>query len=110
LADPFLLSTLVKFICGKDSITKLIAYSSNIKALFNARAAINAESAIDCRKIRDLNYAKNRFHSTQKPLGRFVLAFDALLATLSKSPIDGPAPHRPSARSAFCSRRRKRTF
>jgi len=81
LADPFLLSTLVKFICGKDSITKLIAYSSNIKALFNARAAINAESAIDCRKIRDLNYAKNRFHSTQKPLGRFVLAFDALLAT-----------------------------
>jgi hypothetical protein len=80
-ADPFLMSTLVKFICGKESITKLIAYSTNIKALFNARAAINEESAIDCRKIRDLNYAKNRFHSTQKPLGRFVLAFDALLAT-----------------------------
>lgn len=75
------MSTLVKFVRGKDSITKLIAYSTNIKALFNARAKINEESAIDCGKIRDLNYAKNRFQSTQKPLGRFVLAFDALLAT-----------------------------
>lgn len=75
------MSTLVKFVRGKESITKLIAYSTNIKALFNARAKINEESAIDCSKIRDLNYAKNRFHSTQKPLGRFVLAFDALLAT-----------------------------
>jgi hypothetical protein len=81
LADPFLMSTTEKYFWGKGSITKLIAHSTDIKNLFNARAAINEESAIDCSKIRDLNYAKNRFHSTQKPLGRFVLAFDALLAT-----------------------------
>jgi hypothetical protein len=81
LADAFLTTTIRKLICGTGSITKLIAHSTNFKALFNARASINEESAIDCRKIKDLNYAKNRFQSTQKPLGRFVLTFDALLAT-----------------------------
>lgn len=81
LADPFLIATIKKLIFGTGSITKLIAHSTNFKALFNARASINEESAIDCRKIKDLNYAKNRFQSTQKPLGRFVLTFDALLAT-----------------------------
>ena len=75
------MSTLRKLICGTGAITKLIAHSTNFKTLFNARASINEESAIDCQKIKDLNYAKNRFHSTQKPLGRFILTFDALLAT-----------------------------
>ena len=81
MADPVLTVTIKKLISTRGSITRLIANSSNLKTLFNARASINEESAIDCRKIRDLCYAKHRFNSTQKPLGRVVLMFDALLAT-----------------------------
>jgi hypothetical protein len=70
-----------KLITGKSAITKLIAYSPNFKSIFNMRAKVNGESLIDCQKLRHVNYAKNRFHSTQKPLGRFVLTLDALIAT-----------------------------
>jgi len=80
-ADPGLMAIISKLITGKSAITKLIAYSPNFKSIFNMRAKINEESVIDCQKLRDLNYAKNRFHSTQKPLGRFVLTLDALIAT-----------------------------
>lgn len=80
-ADPGLMAIISKLITGKSAIAKLIAYSPNFKSIFNMRAKINEESVIDCQKLRDLNYAKNRFHSTQKPLGRFVLTLDALIAT-----------------------------
>ena len=81
LADPYLSATIAKLISGKTSITKLIAYSENFRAIFNERAKANDQSKIDCRRLKDLNHAKHRFQSTQKPLGRFVMAFDALLAT-----------------------------
>jgi hypothetical protein len=81
LADPSLSATIQKVISGKTSITKLIAYSENFRVMFNERARANTESKIDCRRLKDLNHAKHRFQSTQKPLGRFVLTFDALIAT-----------------------------
>jgi hypothetical protein len=87
VADEYLLSTLQRLITNRGSITKLIANSPNFKKLLHERARINRESPIDCQRIKDLNYAKNRFHSTQKPLGRFILTFDALLATASEIAI-----------------------
>ena len=81
LADPSLSAAIQKVISGKTSITKLIAYSENFRVMFNERARANTESKIDCRRLKDLNHAKHRFQSTQKPLGRFVLTFDALIAT-----------------------------
>ena len=81
LADPFLSATIVKLISGTTSITKLIADSDNVRTMFNERVRANDQSKIDCLRLKDLNHAKHRFQSTQRPLGRFVLTFDALLAT-----------------------------
>ena len=81
LADPFLSATIVKLISGTTAITKLIADSDNVRTMFNERVRANDQSKSDCLRLKDLHHAKHRFQSTQRPLGRFVLTFDALLAT-----------------------------
>lgn len=56
-------------------------------------------SPIAGERIRDLQSAHHRFASTQKPLGRFVLLVDALLATAHE--IVGRRPGKAEARHAY---------
>lgn len=56
-------------------------------------------SPIEGNRIRDLQSAKHRFASTQKPLGRFVLLMDALLATAHE--IVGRRPGKAEAKHAY---------
>lgn len=46
-----------------------------------AQVGLLTASPIEGDRIKDLQSAKHRFASTQKPLGRFVLLLDAILAT-----------------------------
>ena len=66
---------------GRLSMCQLIANSHVLRAKFHAHAQSQLESPVDGRRIRDLQAAKHRFQSTQRPLSRCVLWLDALLAT-----------------------------
>ena len=66
---------------GSGSITQLIANSPDLKKIFQTHVAGQLRSPVDGRRVRDLQAAKHRFQSTQRPLGRFVLWVDAVLAT-----------------------------
>lgn len=69
--------------------------------MFNQRAQEQLESPVDGRRIRDLQHAKQRFHSTQKPLGRFVLFLDAVLATAHEISVRR-AGRAPAVHAAAC--------
>jgi len=81
-ADSYLNETFNAFIEGPESIVKTAVHSPDIKSIFQNRVQ-QMETAGDlvAGRIRDLSSAKQRFSSTQKPLGRFVLYFDAVVAT-----------------------------
>ena len=66
------------FIGHHTSLTRTIANSPDIRQMFEHRAALQAP---DARRVRDLQHAKARFQSTQKPLGRFVVYLPAMVAT-----------------------------
>ena len=79
--DPWLRETFETLVTGPSSVTRLIAGSSDFKKVLNEHIREQRESHVDGRRVRDLHYAKQRFDSTQKPLGRWVLWLDAILAT-----------------------------
>lgn len=70
------------FIRKSDSIVQTIAHSSDVKRMFELHIA-NMETASDAniKRIKDLQSAAHRFASSQKPLGRFVLYFPAIIMT-----------------------------
>ena len=70
------------FIEGSESIVKTIVHSPDIKKIFQNRVQqMTTSGDLVAGRIRDLSSAKQRFSSTQKPLCRFVLFFDAVVAT-----------------------------
>jgi hypothetical protein len=72
------------FIEGSESICKTITNSPDIKSIFNrCQQAMMVDGAMSS-KVRDLQSAKSRFSSTQRPLGRFILFFPAVVATASE--------------------------
>ena len=81
-ADEYLRETFDLFIEGTESLVKTIANSPDVRKMFERRAELMTHSSeVVVRRVRDLQAAKQRFQSTQKPLGRFILYFPALLAT-----------------------------
>ena len=84
-ADEYLKSTWSAYIMHRDSMTKTIANSTDVKAIFEARVQMMAtSSSVVVRRIRDLQAAKQRFSSTQKPASRFILYLPALVATATE--------------------------
>ena len=82
LADVYLTDTFNDFIEGHESMVKTIVNSPDIKSMFQQRVQLMSTSDdLVAGRIRDLSSAKQRFASTQKPLGRFILFFDAVVAT-----------------------------
>ena len=81
-ADEYLRETFNLFIEGSESLVKTIANSPDVRKMFERRVELMTHSSeVVVRRIRDLQAAKQRFQSTQKPLGRFILYFPALCAT-----------------------------
>ena len=69
------------FIFDRTSIVRTIITSEDIRAKFKAHVDI-LETSKNARvsRIKDLHSAKQRFSSHQKPLVRFILYFDAIVA------------------------------
>lgn len=76
-----------KLIRSNSSITARKWHSSHFKSLFNSKVVRIMSLPFQGARIRDLQSAPHRFASTQKPLGRFVLLVDAILATAGEIAI-----------------------
>ena len=79
--DLYLKTTLELYVVGRDSFANLVAHSTVFRKVFNARARAQTVSPVDGQRMTDLQYATQRFSSSQKPLGRVVLFWDASLST-----------------------------
>ena len=66
----------------KDSLSSIIEYSDVFKKYFaNMTKKAHNEGDLQGVRVRNLGLARHRFESTQKPLSRLVLWFDAAVAT-----------------------------
>jgi hypothetical protein len=77
MADPFLKETIL--LC--QGMMKAISYSEDLQRRFNANVQHVEESPFNAGRIRSLRFAKQRFDSGSRPLGRLILLFDAVWAT-----------------------------
>jgi hypothetical protein len=77
-ADPFL-DRCLKYVMEKSSIVRTIDFSANISDQF-AKFVERDEDSIGA-KVKNLGFAKHRFCSISKPLGRFVMQIGAMIAT-----------------------------
>jgi len=64
---------------NKHSIVNLIENSDNIKDKFSSLIQDIEGCPVKATRIRNLKMKKHRFDSLQRPLGRFVLFFDAVV-------------------------------
>ena len=80
MSDPFLGAVFDLFIGCRGSITNLIQHSPDLQRIFNEHCR-NMTGPMKAKFIRNLQYAKQRFNSSQTPLSRFVLFFEAIWAT-----------------------------
>ncbi len=80
-ADPVLEKILNTVIMQKSSITNTLKNSLILRRVFKQEVADQAvlNDMLTC--VSDLSFAKQRFDSIQKPLGRIVLNLEALIAT-----------------------------
>lgn len=81
MADPFLKETWNTFIWQSDSIVQTIEHSQIFKRWLEQYIKCAETSAWLATSIKSLRAAKHRFESSQKPAGRFVLFFEAVLKT-----------------------------
>jgi hypothetical protein len=63
-------------VLGKESVVSIIQHSPNLKSQFHLFVQANRQTV--GKAIRDMGYAKHRYNSIQKPLGRWVLHFDSV--------------------------------
>ena len=83
-ADPYLADLLTKYITNEGSIVHTIQNSPDITNTFQKHCAAITNCPVNGARIRNLQYSKHRFDSTSKPLGRFVMFFDAVWGTASE--------------------------
>lgn len=81
LADAELCRIFLKFIRGRESITALIKNSPDNRRIFQKRVREIYRCPLKSRRIHDLQSAKHRHASLQKPLSRFCLLLDGILST-----------------------------
>ncbi len=78
-ADPFLDELTYKILLNRNSIIQRIEHSDLFKQAFRENC-IQMEGGLG-REISNLRASKHRFESYSKPMGRFILWLDAVLAT-----------------------------
>ncbi len=78
-ADEHLNEILQRNVMGNDSIVATIDHSPNLRSQFEVFVRLD-EHSIGAR-VKNLGFAKHRYDSVRKPLGRFVLWIGAMLAT-----------------------------
>ena len=78
-ADGYLHNLLQHVIFGKDSIVALIQYSSVFQAWFQESIARQQAVPVSGQRVKNMSLAKQRFDSSQKPLGRTCLFFEAIV-------------------------------
>jgi hypothetical protein len=80
-ADSYLKERLLLAVYARSSITSLIQNSATFQEWFaNAVSSLEQQpGSVVSERIRNLRLARQRFDSTQKPLGRFVLFMPAVL-------------------------------
>ena len=66
---------------GNQGVVQRVQHSLIFKALFQSKVEAMEACPINGKRIRDFCSAKHRFDSCQKPFGRMVLMFPALVAT-----------------------------
>ena len=82
--DPQLARLANTLLFDKDSVAKLLRFSEQFADLFAQEVdhqTRRGHAASMRSKLANLSFAKQRFDSTAKPLGRCVMNFDALLST-----------------------------
>ena len=72
--DPSIDEVITAAVTGKQSPTRMVENSPDIKRMFNGHAT-EIEGEVEGRDTRNLQYCKSRFDSLQKPLSRFILVF-----------------------------------
>ena len=82
VADPFLHDVVERTVFAKNSPTRLIQHSEVFSEWFGNHIQMVSRKVTDSKRIRNMQLAKQRFDSTQRPLGRCVLFFEALLLTV----------------------------
>ena len=80
-ASSELYQILEKFAIGSESIAHKVQYSPHISQVFQTFCKQSSASPVQASNIRNLGFAKHRFASLSKPLGRAVLHIDSLLKT-----------------------------
>ena len=79
-SDPRIWEVFDFLVTSKHSVTRLVENSDDIKSIFN-KYAQQAHNSLDGRRVRSMQFSKERFDSTSKPAARIVLWFEALVAT-----------------------------
>ena len=80
-AIVFLGALLKVLIFDKHSLVRLIQYSGPFADWFQQEIRAQEAKPINTARMRNLNFAKQRFESTQRPIERAVLYFEARIAT-----------------------------
>ncbi|CAE7323992.1 unnamed protein product [Symbiodinium sp. CCMP2592] len=75
-------SVIDDWITGPDSVTQMIEHSTVLSSVYHTYCQKLESCPIHSKRIKDLRAAKHRFASLQKPLGRCVLTWDAVMSTL----------------------------
>jgi len=95
-ADPYVKCVFDSFVWAGDSMCSLIENSPDISRRFALRVQALEANEIDGSRIRNMKFVRPRFNSSQAPLARCVLFFDALigLAVELSAVRSGEAPAR----------------
>ena len=83
-ADDFISRVFCTVVSEKSSITKLVDNSDTFNSWFGEAIHQAEQKPVLSERIQSLRYAKQRFDSTAKPLGRAVLFMEALIAVAQK--------------------------
>ena len=83
-ADPYLKEVAQSVVIKKGSIVRLIQNSELFKSWWQEFNLRLERYPVCGKRIKDLNFAKHRFNSTQRPFGRSVIFFDSLISTAMK--------------------------
>ena len=78
-ADPFLKEVAWTYILDNGSIVRIIQHSELFKTWWQEYNIELRSSPIQSKRIKDLNFAKHRFNSTQRPFGRAVIFLDSMI-------------------------------
>ena len=94
MADPILNACLQVFIWQPKSMTNLIQYSSVFQSWFEQAIQAMERHPVKSARLKNLRFAKQRFESTQKPLGRLVLLWEVVVAVAVRIYTTRPNPEK----------------